>query len=155
MTQRSENIYEIISDLSNLIIDLQVDLSETKKQVRILREVLTGQGAPAEATTVQAEPLREVPRRVERTEEEEEDNLSLYTGVTDYHGRKLHLNDLVILRTSSGGVFARRRHYQKGDRAIVCGVTRNKDIKVRDPTNQDINPTVRKGDSVIRSDPRV
>ena len=163
MTQRTENIYEIISDLSDLIIDLQVDLSETKKQVRILREVLTGEGEPAEATTVQAEPLREasedrrpttqsVARRVETAEETlEENDLSLYTGVTDFYGKKLYLNDLVILRTSSGGLFATRRNYQKGDTAIVCGVTRNKDIKVRDPINKDIKETVRKGDSVIRA----
>ena len=152
---KTENIYKVIGELIEEINNLRIDLSATKKEVFDLRQALAShvpsteeEGtavAPEQATKTEVAPTARVVT-TEEYEPEEEDRV--YSGVRDHHGNKLYLHDLVTLRTSSGGIFAIRGKYQKGDTAYISGVTSNYDIKVKDPNSPKLQHTVRKGMNV-------
>ena len=150
----SENIYKIIGDLTDEIANLRVDLSETHKEVRDLRETLTSRVPASDSGIVPEETAKAevaATARVVTTDEvEPEEEDQVFTGVRDFRGNKLYLHDLVTLRTPSGGIFAIRNKYQKGDTAVISGVTNNYDIKVKDPKSPKLQHTVRKGSNVVK-----
>ena len=137
---------DVYEQLIKEVRDLKIGLADTKKQLakttaesKELRKLLT---AEKERTTANGN----TPKGDSSIEAKPP---GIPTGITDERGEELFLDDIVRLITPSTGSFLRLNKFQKGDSVEVYGITKNHDLKVRDPENHKLR-TVRKGESVIR-----
>ena len=132
-----DDVYdELIDEVRNLQIslaDTKQQLAESTSETKKLRKLFEQQKWNNKATTAKGPPSNE----------------AVPTGVNDNRGRALYYEDKAWLLTASTGSFLRLNKFQEGDTVIVFGVTKNFDLRVRDPNNAKLK-TVRKGDSLLR-----
>ena len=175
----TDNIYDLVKDLTNEIKNLRVDLRETKEVVKqLLRK-----GTSPIASDDSSERVPTPPANIVSSGEGSDDRLYMFrndgddceslhdylgennhdldesditeridTGVRDSKRKRLYVNDRVRLNTNSSGIFFLNRQYRKGDIVTVIGPTKNGYIKVIDASVPGIRHTVRKGAKVTNLD---
>ena len=137
--KRYQQLITEVKNLKIVLVDTKEQLAKSTAESKALREVLLAE--------------REENKQSTKTNKGEASSESkppgIPTGVTDQRGEELFLDDIVRLTTGSTGSFLRINKFREGDTAEVYGITKNYDIKIRDPENHKIR-TVRKGNSVLR-----
>ena len=128
----TENIYDLVRDLTKEMQDLRADLIATKEVVT----QLLGKGTSPKASDDRSEQVPTPKANIVtlgeessvRNSKERNSKERIDTGVRDSQRQRLYVNDRVRLDTNSSGVFFRNRQYQKGDIVIVIGATKSGDI---------------------------
>ena len=140
---------DMYEQLIKEVHDLKIGLADTKKQLaestaesKELRKLLCAEKENNKRSTAKGNSPK-------GNSSSEAKPPGIPTGITDERGEELFLDDIVRLITPSTGSFLRLNKFQKGDSVEVYGITKNHDLKVRDPENHKLR-TVRKGESVIR-----